>query len=55
MLADKCLELLGKNEPGFSGKGAEVIHARAKAVKGLVELVHGHCQSGTSKGFRGLV
>lgn len=47
MLADKCLELLGENEPGSSGRVAEEIHARAKAVKGLVELVHGHFQSGT--------
>ncbi|XP_060674402.1 uncharacterized protein LOC132804269 [Ziziphus jujuba] len=48
VLADKCLELLEENEPGFSSKGADVIHTRAKAVKGLVELVRGHCQSAES-------
>ncbi|KAF3449158.1 hypothetical protein FNV43_RR09886 [Rhamnella rubrinervis] len=45
VLADKCLELFGENEPGFSDGVAEVIHPRAKAVKGLVELVHGHFHS----------
>lgn len=47
MLADKCLEHLGENEPAFSDRVAEVIHARAKAVKGLVEFVHGRFHSGT--------
>lgn len=50
MLADKCLELLVKNKPGSNGGDSEVIHARARAVKGLVELVHGNTVSGTAKG-----
>lgn len=48
MLADKCLEILKENETKFSGGVAEIIHARAKAVKGLTELVHGNIQSGTA-------
>lgn len=48
MLADKCLEILGQNELESSGEGGEIIRARAKAVKGLVELVHGNIQSGSS-------
>ncbi|BBH06167.1 Tetratricopeptide repeat-like superfamily protein [Prunus dulcis] len=45
VLADKFLELLVKNEPGSNGGDSEVIHARARAVKGLVELVHGNTLS----------
>lgn len=45
MLADKCLIILGQNEHKLSGRGGEVIRARANAVKGLVELVHGDIQS----------
>ncbi|XP_050115302.1 uncharacterized protein LOC126593308 [Malus sylvestris] len=43
VLADKCLELLENNEPGSNG--GDFINARAKAVKGLVELVHGNTAS----------
>ncbi|BFG36226.1 hypothetical protein CerSpe_225000 [Prunus speciosa] len=53
VLADKCLELLVKNEPGSNGGDSEVIHARARAVKGLVELVHGNTVS-AEYFFRGL-
>ncbi|VVA28724.1 PREDICTED: LOC110642886 isoform [Prunus dulcis] len=53
VLADKFLELLVKNEPGSNGGDSEVIHARARAVKGLVELVHGNTVSAESF-FRGL-
>lgn len=45
MLADKCLELLGKDEHDTAG-GVEVANARAKAVKGLVDLVCGNLGSG---------
>ncbi|KAL5549858.1 hypothetical protein UlMin_000034 [Ulmus minor] len=48
VLADKCLEILAKNEPELCGDGAEVVHARAKAVKGLVELVQGNMESAES-------
>ena len=48
MLADKCLIILGQNEHKLSGRGGEVIRARANAVKGLVELVHGDIQSGST-------
>ncbi|XP_024028591.1 uncharacterized protein LOC21392795 isoform X2 [Morus notabilis] len=48
VLADKCLEILGQNELESSGEGGEIIRARAKAVKGLVELVHGNIQSAES-------
>ena len=33
---------------GCSGKDFEAINVRAKAVKGLVELVNGNLQSGTA-------
>ncbi|KAM0991287.1 hypothetical protein ACFX13_009829 [Malus domestica] len=51
VLADKCLELLENNEPGSNG--GDFINARAKAVKGLVELVHGNTASAESF-FQGL-
>lgn len=49
MLADKCLELMGKHEAGCDDQDFETLNIRAKAVKGLVELVHGNVESGTSK------
>ncbi|CAN6576308.1 unnamed protein product [Malus baccata var. baccata] len=51
VLADKCLELLENNEPGSNG--GDFINAHAKAVKGLVELVHGNTASAESF-FQGL-
>lgn len=45
MLADKCLELL-LEEPIESGSIGSRINSRAKAVKGLVELVRGDFDSG---------
>ncbi|PKI39354.1 hypothetical protein CRG98_040220 [Punica granatum] len=47
VLADKCLELLAE-EPIESGSAGSMISARAKAVKGLVELVHGDLDSAGS-------
>ncbi|XP_048439595.1 uncharacterized protein LOC103930936 isoform X1 [Pyrus x bretschneideri] len=51
VLADKCLELLENNEPGSNG--GDFINTRARAVKGLVELVHGNTASAESF-FQGL-
>lgn len=45
VLADKCLELLGKVELKNSDEGSEVASARAKAIKGLAELVQGNLES----------
>ncbi|KDP35666.1 hypothetical protein JCGZ_09104 [Jatropha curcas] len=42
VLADKCLELLGKDEYESTVGDFAVANARAKAVKGLVELVRGN-------------
>ncbi|KAL3572614.1 hypothetical protein D5086_026518 [Populus alba] len=47
VLADKCLELLGKVELKNSDEGSEVASARAKAIKGLAELVQGNLESGS--------
>ncbi|KAL9247127.1 hypothetical protein vseg_020592 [Gypsophila vaccaria] len=46
VLADKCLNLLGK-EGLENGEeyGYKVFNARSKAIKGLVELVHGDMES----------
>ncbi|EEF30820.1 conserved hypothetical protein [Ricinus communis] len=53
VLADKCLEeLLGKDEHDTTG-GVEAANARAKAFKGLVELVRGNLGSAESL-FQGL-
>ncbi|KAJ6405231.1 hypothetical protein OIU84_013242 [Salix udensis] len=43
--ADKCLELLGKVDLKNSDEGSEVAIARAKAIKGLTELVQGNLES----------
>lgn len=45
VLADKCLELLGKVELKNSDEDSEVANARAKAIKGLAELVQGNVES----------
>lgn len=50
MLADQCLELMEKQEAGCNEKDFNALHVRAKAVKGLVELVNDNLESGTSKG-----
>jgi hypothetical protein len=49
VLADKCLELLGKVELKNSDEGSEVASARAKGIKGLAELVQGNLESGSRK------
>ncbi|KAK9290677.1 hypothetical protein L1049_008851 [Liquidambar formosana] len=43
VLADKCLQRLRNNGSGY---GSEVLNGRAKAVKGLVQLVHGNLEAG---------
>ncbi|KAJ9185235.1 hypothetical protein P3X46_004892 [Hevea brasiliensis] len=48
VLADKCLELLGKDEHKRTVGEFVVADARAKAVKGLVELVCGNLGSAES-------
>ncbi|PON90834.1 hypothetical protein TorRG33x02_134720 [Trema orientale] len=48
VLADKCLEILRENETKFDGGVGEIVRARAKAVTGLVELVHGNIRSAES-------
>uniref|UniRef100_A0A2P2KJX5 MalT-like TPR region domain-containing protein n=1 Tax=Rhizophora mucronata TaxID=61149 RepID=A0A2P2KJX5_RHIMU len=45
VLANKCLELLGRDSPEGSGRDFEVANARTIAVKGLVELVLGNLES----------
>ena len=46
VIADKCLELVEKEEPKTGGGNPVVLSARAKAAKGLVELVHGNLELG---------
>lgn len=55
MLADKCLELLGKGGPKSNDGDFQVADARAKAIKGLVELVRGNLESGTPKSIVGFI
>ncbi|XP_030924883.1 uncharacterized protein LOC115951898 [Quercus lobata] len=43
VIADKCLEV-EKEEPKTGGGNPVVLSARAKAAKGLVELVHGNLE-----------
>ncbi|CAL1399073.1 unnamed protein product [Linum trigynum] len=45
VLADKCLELLEKDELASTSAGFEVAEARAKALKGFVEFVRGNFQA----------
>ncbi|KAE8687009.1 hypothetical protein F3Y22_tig00111027pilonHSYRG00736 [Hibiscus syriacus] len=45
VLADKCLEFLHKEDLKSNGGNEESLIARAKAVKGLVELVAGNLES----------
>ncbi|OMO97238.1 hypothetical protein COLO4_14760 [Corchorus olitorius] len=49
VLADKCLELLDKDDLKRDGGKEKSVIARAKAVKGLVELVSGNLESGNAK------
>ncbi|XVF08128.1 hypothetical protein REPUB_Repub06bG0199100 [Reevesia pubescens] len=53
VLADKCLELLDKDDLKSNDGSKESVIARAKAVKGLVELVSGNIESAESF-FKGL-
>ncbi|XP_007026963.2 PREDICTED: uncharacterized protein LOC18597721 [Theobroma cacao] len=53
VLTDKCLELLDKDDLKCNSGSKEFVVARAKAVKGLVELVNGNLESATSF-FQGL-
>ncbi|KAK6290478.1 hypothetical protein POUND7_002019 [Theobroma cacao] len=53
VLTDKCLELLDKDDLKRNSGSKEFVVARAKAVKGLVELVNGNLESATSF-FQGL-
>ncbi|CAI0471862.1 unnamed protein product [Linum tenue] len=48
VLADKCLELLEKDELASTSAGFEVAEARAKALKGFVEFVRGNFQAGSA-------
>ncbi|KAI4354536.1 hypothetical protein L6164_003388 [Bauhinia variegata] len=52
VLADKCLEQVEKQEAGSNGKGFGAINVRAKALKGLVELINGNIESAEAF-FRG--
>lgn len=46
MLADICIQLLDAIKLEFgSGYASRVLESRAKAVKGLVELVRGNLES----------
>ncbi|CAN1142627.1 hypothetical protein LINPERPRIM_LOCUS26111 [Linum perenne] len=53
VLADKCLELLEEDKLASTSAGFEVAAARAKAIKGFVELVCGNVQAAESQ-FEGL-
>lgn len=54
VLADKCVQLLGNDTADIgNGFGSKVLNVRAKALKGLVELVHGNLESAESF-FQGL-
>uniref|UniRef100_A0A2N9EZV0 MalT-like TPR region domain-containing protein n=1 Tax=Fagus sylvatica TaxID=28930 RepID=A0A2N9EZV0_FAGSY len=63
VIADKCLELVEKEEPKTGGGNSVPLSARAKAAKGLVELVCGNLESaetflqgcGNSEGITGEV
>ncbi|KAK4348497.1 hypothetical protein RND71_031252 [Anisodus tanguticus] len=44
--ADMCLQLLETIRLEIGGGGSDVLGARAKALKGLVELIHGNVESG---------
>ncbi|XP_062095587.1 uncharacterized protein LOC133801403 [Humulus lupulus] len=48
VVADKCLDILGENGTQFASGVSEVLSARAKAAKGLNELVCGNIQSAES-------
>lgn len=44
--ADMCLQLLESIRLEIGGGGSDILETRAKALKGLVELVHGNVESG---------
>lgn len=46
MVADKCLELARKYAPSSGGGDYAVVDARAKALKGLAEIVQGNVEAG---------
>uniref|UniRef100_M1AH60 Binding protein n=1 Tax=Solanum tuberosum TaxID=4113 RepID=M1AH60_SOLTU len=46
--ADMCLQLLETIRLEIGGGGSDILEARAKALKGLVELVHGNVESAQS-------
>lgn len=46
--ADMCLQLLETIRLEIGGGGSDILEARAKALKGLVELVHGNAESAES-------
>ncbi|KAJ0028697.1 hypothetical protein Pint_35387 [Pistacia integerrima] len=54
VVADKCLEVLGKCKPESDGGDYAAVRSRAKAVKGLVELVCGNVESGTAEALLNL-
>lgn len=53
VLADQCLEMLENDQPKAGNGSSQLFSARAKALKGLVELVNGNVQSAGSF-FQGL-
>ena len=49
-VADKCVELVEKQETGRTDNDSERLIIRAKALKGLIELVNGSSiESGSAK------
>lgn len=52
MLADQCLEMLENDQPKAGNGSSQLFSARAKALKGLVELVNGNVQSGKVIGLQ---
>ncbi|KAM3325495.1 putative protein isoform X1 [Capsicum chacoense] len=46
--ADMCLQLLESIRLEIGGGGSDILETRAKALKGLVELVHGNVESAQS-------
>ncbi|KAJ0088854.1 hypothetical protein Patl1_31832 [Pistacia atlantica] len=54
VVADKCLEVLGKCKPESDGGDYAAVRSRAKAVKGLIELVRGNVESGTAEALLNL-
>jgi hypothetical protein len=48
VIADKCLELVEKEDAKADVGNPVVLSARAKAAKGMVELVRGNLELGIS-------